>query len=189
MNYLIFNTNAANLKATVYGMDNNQVKPVAVDSNGYFVLSPLGAVTVTATNLDIRDLNSATDSVTVTATDLDIRNLSGTQDSVQLYNCGFVEDTLSTTVASGTSFLLVKDISAYRQNSYYLKNNGSNSVTIAMQLSPVNTSSYFVDDASTATVTAGGGGIVAATVAMKFARLRVTASASTAVEVYYNGRA
>lgn len=55
-----------------------------------------GAVTVTATDLDIRNLSSATDSVTVTGTvsvnepvtvdavDLDIRNLSHVTDSVSL---------------------------------------------------------------------------------------------------------
>lgn len=40
------------------------------------------SVTVTATNLDIRDLNSATDSVTVVASDLDIRDLNSATDSV-----------------------------------------------------------------------------------------------------------
>lgn len=40
------------------------------------------SVTVVATDLDIRDLSSASDSVTVVATDLDIRNLSAAQDNV-----------------------------------------------------------------------------------------------------------
>lgn len=39
-------------------------------------------ITVQATDLDIRDLSSATDSVTVVATDLDIRDLSSATDSV-----------------------------------------------------------------------------------------------------------
>lgn len=43
-----------------------------------------GSVTVSATDLDIRDLNSATDSVTVVATNLDVRDLSHSQDSVKI---------------------------------------------------------------------------------------------------------
>lgn len=39
---------------------------------------------ISATDLDIRDLNSATDSVTVVATDLDVRDLSHSQDSVKI---------------------------------------------------------------------------------------------------------
>jgi hypothetical protein len=46
--------------------------------------SATDSVTVVATNLDIRDLSSATDSVTVLATDLDIRDLSHAQDSVKV---------------------------------------------------------------------------------------------------------
>lgn len=61
-----------------------------VDVSGSSV-SVTGTVDVSATNLDIRDLAFATDkvdvsgsSVTVTATDLDIRNLSASQDSVRI---------------------------------------------------------------------------------------------------------
>lgn len=42
------------------------------------------SITVDATDLDIRDLSSATDSVTVVATDLDIRDLSSATDSVEV---------------------------------------------------------------------------------------------------------
>lgn len=189
MNYLIFNTSAKNLKATIYGMDDDEPKPIAVDADGLFLFSPLSEITVTADNLDIRSLSSSRDSVVVTANNLDIRDLSGTQDSVQLYNCNFVEDSLTTTVPSGTSFLLTKNISAYRENSYFIRNNGSSSVTVAIQVAPVDSAAYYVDNSTAQSVTAGSNYVVAASVAMKFARLRVVATASTNVEVYYNGRA
>lgn len=47
-----------------------------------------GTVAVTATDLDIRDLNSATDSVTVVATNLDIRDLTSVSDSVSAVQSG-----------------------------------------------------------------------------------------------------
>jgi hypothetical protein len=52
-----------------------------VDANGRLYVQT-GTVTVTATDLDIRDLNSGTDSVTVLATNLDIRDLAFATDKV-----------------------------------------------------------------------------------------------------------
>jgi hypothetical protein len=46
------------------------------------------SIAVTATDLDIRDLSSATDSVTVVATDLDIRDLNSATDSVAVTDGG-----------------------------------------------------------------------------------------------------
>jgi hypothetical protein len=43
-----------------------------------------GSLTVDASDLDIRDLNSATDSVTVVATNLDVRDLTHASDSVKI---------------------------------------------------------------------------------------------------------
>lgn len=51
------------------------------------------SITVDAADLDIRDLNSATDSVTVVATNLDVRDLTHASDSVK--------------VGDGTDFLVV----------------------------------------------------------------------------------
>lgn len=82
MNNLVFNNTAKKLSAAFYGMYESEYKPVAVDENGLFLFSPLSVITITATDLDIRDLNYTTDSVTVTATNLDIRDLNGSQDSV-----------------------------------------------------------------------------------------------------------
>lgn len=47
-------------------------------------LTSADTVTVVATDLDIRNLDSSSDSVTVIATDLDIRNLSAANDTVKI---------------------------------------------------------------------------------------------------------
>ena len=83
---------------------------ITIDGSGYLTTNVNGTVTVTATDLDIRDLTSASDSVeiktaagqalaidgsgfitanvngtvTVTATDLDIRDLTSASDSVEI---------------------------------------------------------------------------------------------------------
>ena len=71
--------------------------PVVISSDQSAV-AVSGSLTVSSTDLDIRDLSSATDSVsavqsgswtaTVTATDLDIRNLASGQDSVSAVQSG-----------------------------------------------------------------------------------------------------
>jgi len=188
-NYLVFNSDASKLKTMIYGIDGSAFKPIAVDSNGKFLFSPLSIITVTATDLDIRNLSSAQDSILVVATSLDIRNLSGTQDSVQISSLGFVEDTISTTVASGTTYLLTKDISQYSQNSYFIRNNGSSSITVTLQVAPIDTDIYYVDNSSAQNVAASSNNITSTTVAMKYARLKVVASTNVDVVAYYNGRA
>ncbi len=170
MNYLVFNNNPDSLRTSIYGMDGTQLKAVAVDTDGNLVLSPLSTISVTAT-------------------DLDIRSLSGTTDSVLIYGQNFVEDSITTTVPAGTTYLLVKDISPYRQNSYFIRNNGTSSVTVTLQIAPVNSDSFYVDNSSAQTVTASSNNITSVTVAMRYARLRIVASTGTSVTAYYNGRA
>lgn len=170
MNYLVFNNNPDSLRTSIYGLDGTQLKAVAVDTDGNLVLSPLSTISVTAT-------------------DLDIRSLSGTTDSILIYGQNFVEDSITTTVPSGTTYLLVKDISPYRQNSYFIRNNGTSSVTVTLQIAPVNSDSFYVDNSSAQTVTASSNNITSVTVAMRYARLRVVASTNTSVTAYYNGRA
>lgn len=188
-NYLVFNCSANDLKTTVYGVYGSEFKPIAVDSSGRFLFSPVSSITVTASGLDIRSLNSSRDSILVTANGLNIRNLSGTQDSVQVSNNGFVEDTLSTSVATGTVYLLTKNISQYRENSYFIRNTGASNITVTLQVAPVDSDIYYVDNSSAQSVPASTNNITSVTVPMKFARLKVVASGNTSVVIYYNGRA
>ncbi len=163
--------------------------PVAVDENGLFLFSPLSIITITATDLDIRNLNYTVDSVTVTAANLDIRNLSGSRDSVAVSSMGFVESTATQTVASGTSYLLTTDISRYRQNSFFVRNVSGSSITVAVQYAPIDNTTLYIDVGSSQSVAVGQNYVFTINAAMKFARLRVQASASTNVVAYYNGRA
>ena len=189
MNYLVFNTNADTLQTTIYGMDTNELKPIAVDSNGMFLFSPLSEITVTATNLDIRNLTPSRDTVSVTAANLDIRDLSGTRDSVQKQSCGFVEQSITTTAPSGTNSFLVRDIGPYSSNSYFIRNTGSSTITVTMQIAPLDDDNYYFNVAGPTGVSAGGNLVLSTTTAMRYARLRVQASSNTGIVAYYNGRA
>lgn len=191
MNALVFNNHAWRLNTTIYGNYGGASVPVATDAGGNFVFSPTSLVSVTASNLDIRNLTSSRDTVNVTAVDFDIRNLSGTQDSVAVSAKGFVEASVTQTVSSGTTaYLLTREIAAYSQNSYFLRNtNASGSITVTLQVAPVDDVNYYVS-ATASGVSAGSNYLAAVATLMRYARLRVdTGGTAIGVVVYYNGRA
>ncbi|MEL7604052.1 MAG: hypothetical protein AAGU77_12930 [Bacillota bacterium] len=191
MNFLVFNKSADSLKTAIYGQYNSEYVPVATDADGNFIFSPSSLVTVTASNLDIRDLTSARDTVNVTATNFDIRSLSGTEDSVEISTKGFVEmSTTQTIPANTTSYLLTQDIGAYSQNSYFLRNtNVSGSITVTLEIAPTDDSNYYVSAAATS-VGSGSNYLAAVVTLMRYAHLKVqTSSTSIGVVAYYNGRA
>jgi len=190
MNNLIFNRTAEQLHSTVYGKYGDQTRPVAVDTGGQIVFSSSSIFTITATNLDIRDLTAARDTVNVTATDLDIRDLNGSQDSVQISSKSFVTDTLSTSVSSGTTYLLVKNIGNYSENSFFIRNTGSATITVTLQVSPVDDTDYYTNNGSAQSATTSSRNIVfAVTVPAQYARLQVLANTNVSLVAYYNGRA
>jgi len=177
------------LNALFYGVYEDEYKAVAIDENGLFLFSPQSVITVTATNLDIRDLNFNTDSVTVTASNFNIRNLTGATDSIAISSVGFVEQTVTQTVSSGTTPLLTQDISAYGQNSFFVRNNSGGSITVSVQISPLNTNNFFINSSTPTTVGVGNNFAAGITIPAKFARIQVQAANNTGVTVYYNGRA
>lgn len=189
MNELIFNETAIELRALFYGMNGSSPVAVAVDGTGAFLISAQSAVPITAVNLDIRNLTQSRDTVNVTATGLDIRNLTGTQDSVQLYNNAFTESSVSTNVMSGINILLTTNIGSYSENSFFLRNTGNSTVTVTLQIAPVDDGNYYVTHVAAQGVTAGSNYLQAVTVPVKYARLSVTASTTVSVVAYYNGRA
>ncbi|SKC84209.1 DUF6385 domain-containing protein [Maledivibacter halophilus] len=111
-------------------------------------------VSVTAENFDIRQLSGVTDSVviretvSVTAENFDIRPLSGATDSIQLSSRLLTEDSLAfedVTVATAT---FVQNTGEQSEYSFYVFNTGSNTLTVQLQISPISTDSYFMDDPS-----------------------------------------
>jgi hypothetical protein len=191
MNSLVFNRNAGSLKTAIYGQYAQDFVPVATDEEGNFVFSPASLVTVTASNLDIRNLTSARDTVNVTAVNFDIRDLNGTQDSIAISAKGFVETQTSLSVATNsTVYLLTQEIGAYSQNSYFLRNtNAIGSITVTLQIAPVDDTDYYVSSTTTG-VSAGSNYLTAVATLMRYARLRVeTGGAAVGVTAYYNARA
>ncbi|MEW8956697.1 DUF6385 domain-containing protein [Clostridium sp.] len=189
-NFLIFNNTPSELNLAVYGSDiGGNLKPFSTDSSGGLILSSSLSESIVANDLDIRNLNSSMDSVTISATDLDIRNLNGSQDSVKISNRTYAEDSDSgTIVALGTRIFLTKNISNYKNNSYLVRNTGGVAVTITLQVAPIDSESYYVDDGSGFNLLAGGSRVFRPSVLMKYARIKVTAVLLGSVTVNYFAR-
>lgn len=85
--------------------DSLGVNLLKVNADGSVDVVVPGSVTVTATDLDIRDLNSGTDSVTVVATDLDIRPISSATDSITVIATDLDTRDLSSTTDSVTAVI------------------------------------------------------------------------------------
>lgn len=188
MNFLVFNNTAKKLSATIYGVNGADHLPVAVDSGGKLLLSSQGAVEVTATDLDIRNLSDTTDSVRVSATDLDIRALAASIDSVAIGKMGFAELSVTGTVGTTTVYALTTNISAYSENSFFVMNAGGATMTMTVQIAPVDSAGYYIAS-STNSVTTSTPVVAAITVPMKFARIALVSSGGATYIAYYNGRA
>lgn len=219
-NNIVFNNVASQLKTQIYGNYGGTATPIATDSSGNvtitatdldirnlsgstdsvtvtaidFDIRDLSAatdsVTVTAVDFDIRDLSAATDSVTVTAVDFDIRNLSGATDSVIKAGCYFTESSTVLTDISSTGIALTIDNSQHDVYSFYVKNTGSASVSVKLQVSPTNSDDYFLDDSSgEINISAGEKAILVAQKFLKYTRLYYNPSDTTSIEVFYNAHA
>ena len=178
-------------KATVYGQSTGgSLVPFAVDSSGRLILSPSLSIGIAANNLDIRPLNTATDSVTVFASNLDIRDLSGAQDSILRYGSVFAEDSESGTISPLSSrTFLTRDVSAYAHNTYYVQNLLGVVVNVTLQIAPVDSNNFYVADGSTLSLLGGATLLFSPSRLMKYARIQVGALLSLGnVEVRYFGR-
>jgi hypothetical protein len=153
-------------------------------------------VTVTAENFDIRQLSGVTDSVviketvTVTAENLDIRPLSGATDSIQLSSRLFTEESASFDDVTAATATFVQNTGEQSEYSFYVFNTGSNTLTVQLQISPINTDSYFMDDPSGAVALASGDKtVLVAGRYLRYTRLYYdTGGEECSFDVYYNAQ-
>lgn len=132
-NYVVFSNKPEDVKVQIYGSDTDN--PISVDTNGKLYLKSIEDTvningTVTATDLDIRNLSSTQDNIlihgndgtnnvpiavdptgkivisstgtlNVQATDLDIRNLNNSQDNILIYGLSSGGNTAVSTSTTG----------------------------------------------------------------------------------------
>jgi hypothetical protein len=95
------------------------------------------SVTVLATDLDIRNLSSGSDSVTAVATDFDIRDLSSASDSVAAVQSGAwsvmtgaQSSSLASTVTVGATAVALPSSSLANRRKIVIQNNSSNPIYV-----------------------------------------------------------
>ena len=140
----------------VYGNDGTSNQLIRTNASGQTDIRPLTAadqVTVSATDLDIRDLNSATDSITAIV-------------SVNHTESGPTAVTTTNTF-SGTG----QDIATWRTFSFFVANASSTAVsaTIKIQISPDNTT--WVDDGAEYTLAQNEATVLVTSRYLRYARV------------------
>lgn len=193
MNPLVENSAAQRLCAGGFMRDPaGDLIPPRFDASGRPVPSAQNFWTIQARALDIRPFSHHTDSAGITAPNVGIRALSGERDAVTLAQ-------RRSAIASASSpvglllpvYFLPTDVSAMRQNVFVVVNRAllSLSVRITLQIAPVDSDNYYVNDGSSYDLIGGSTQPFVPSKLMRFARIRVSALISTAtVEVYYFGR-
>lgn len=189
MNNLGFNQSAP-LHAGIYGATGpDELVAMSVDATGRPILTVDTTQTIAAANLDVRNLSGASDTAVITATGFDIRPLSGANDSlIQLENFNAVASDTATLVLGGTT-VLTMDTSPYSYGIFVVRADFiSLLTTVTLQLSPVNTTAYYVDDGSHSGLLLGGVYVLKPTRLARYARIFATGIGSV-LTAYYFGQA
>lgn len=181
-NNIVFNPVAEQLKTLIHGMQGTTATPLLLDSTSGKLLSTVdGSVTVAGTV-------TAQGTLTVTASALDIRPLSASTDSFTLGSRTFIEDSTSIANITGTGAVLTENTGNKSMYSYYIANAGANPITVALQISPTTTATYFVQDIGIV-VLGGAITVLATTKFMQYTRLFYdTGILPATAQFYYNAQ-
>lgn len=181
-NNLVFNDVANQLKTSIYGLSGTNQVQVKVTSDGSVAVTGTvnvntvsGTVTVTATDLDIRNLNSASDNVTVTGNITSMLNVAES----------------NVAVTSGqTGVVLPMNTSNMSMYSYYVKNTAAETLSVFLQVAPINDNAYYMQDSATIVqIAQNNSAILTAEKYLNFTRLNYSAGGATpSFEAYYNAQ-
>lgn len=217
-NNIVFNNVAENLKTQIYGTTSSgTVTSLLVDNSGNVQIGGSITSTVTGTvNVSGGNINSTvtgtvnvsggsiTSTVTgtvsisdgsITATVTGTVNISGGSVSATIAGHGFTSSfatlTANASAATNTSFVFDSSQFGYNNYSFYVKNTGTATVSVRLQVSPTTAESYYVNDTTAeVTLTQNQAVVLAPGLFLNYTRLRVlgTSEATVTVEGYFNGQ-
>ena len=170
MNQQLFNHSPEILTASVFGVRVTGPKAVRSDSAGELITSSSADIPIEASHLDIHALSGLTDSVLVYG-----QNTAFDAESAAI-------------VGLGSYDFLPRNVGPYSRNTYLVVNTGSIALSVTLQLAPVNSSSYYVNDGSAFDLLVGDTHTFEPSRLMKFARIHVTALLLGSATVYYLGQ-
>lgn len=183
---------------SIYGTDGTDNKKIKTDSNGKIEISSIENnvdVNITNENLDIRDLSYTQDSILIYGNDgTDNRVISTDSDGVlqvATVKRGFTStsNTELTTTDSYT-YLSFIDVSKYSEYVFYVKNTGSNSASIVIEISPTNQTGDAIQHLE-ATIESGDKEIYVPSKFLQYVRLgykSAVSEQSTTLDVYFQAR-
>jgi len=204
-NYRVFTEQASDFKSLVYGNDGTTDRVLLTDSSGALAIyadtaldveiTSSTTLTVTATDLDIRDITNATDSILVYGNDgtsnrVLLTDTSGNMQTV-LYRRQ-ATDTSEEGLSTATDFAgsTARDIGEQSQVTFAVKNTGTTyGATVKIQLSPNN--SDWIDDTAETNISAGEMVALVPGKYLRYARVAYksqTAGQDTSLTIWYQAQ-
>jgi hypothetical protein len=167
---------------------NMQIMGPTADQMAAAVCGRHGAAFPAARTDDVGRLVAASSAaIPITAAGLGIRSLSGAADSVTTAGQSWAYDSDSGAIGLGARYFLARNVSRFSRNTYIVANTGSVILSITLQIAPVDSDSYYVNDGSAFNLLIGGTYTFEPSVLMKYARVRASGVLGSAA-VYYFGQ-
>ncbi|SHE54376.1 DUF6385 domain-containing protein [Caloramator proteoclasticus] len=175
---------------SIYGTDGTDKRQIKTDSSGRIEVASI-------------------------ANEVDIRNLSNSQDSILIYGYDGENNKVITTDSDGLikvvnakrsfesqlfgdlnttdsfTYLSFKDVSMYSDYVFYIKNKGSNSASLIVQISPTNNANDAIDHIIDIIVTSGAKELIIPSKFLQYVRLgykSTLSGQSTTLDVYFQAR-
>lgn len=195
MNNLVFNNVASQLKTSIYGQaPNGSFEAIQIDSagnikttitNASLTVAVSNPVTIANSRLSVAVVNPITVANAIT-----IANSSLT---VTVGSNAFTSSSVLNVTAIGTNSIMNNtDISNLKTASFLVYNNGLNTLTVSLQLSPTQNDIDYITDPNNQnlTIAPGTGQIIVVDLFAHYARLQYNQGrSSTTISVYFNGQA
>lgn len=184
---------------SIYGTDGTDKRQIKTDNNGRIEVASIQSevdVNITNTDLDIRDLSNSQDSILVYGNDgSDNRVIAtDTEGLIKIVNAkrSFESELFAEKATSNSyTYLSFKDVSMYSDYVFYVKNTGSNSATIEIQISPSDDEDDAITHINNITVDAGEKELIIPSKFLRYVRLgykSTNSDQSTTLDIYFQAR-
>ncbi|MCX7694120.1 MAG: DUF6385 domain-containing protein [Caloramator sp.] len=184
---------------SIYGTDGTDKRQIKTDNNGRIEVASIQSdvdVNITNTDLDIRDLSNSQDSILIYGNDGSNNKViaTDTEGLIKIVNAkrSFESELFADKATSNSyTYLSFKDVSMYSDYVFYVKNTGSNSATIAIQISPSDDEDDAITHIDNFTVDAGEKELVIPSKFLRYVRLgykSTNTDQSTTLDIYFQAR-
>lgn len=209
-NNFIFDAAPQDLKTQIFGSDGGVLTAIKVSSDGGLSVSVINTPDVSVTNIPSVLVNNIPSVLVNNTPSVLVENipsvlvnnipsvlvnnipsvLVNNTPSVEIHSVATTSDVSTVTTGTGTATVLAENTSAQKEYSYYIYNLGGPAMTVCLQVAPVNTDSYYVNDTATYfSVPANSFLVIAPKYYLNWTRLWYDTGTGTAsFAAYYNAK-